>query len=164
MRATTGSDARPAPGAATPDFDAFYTERWAATVRLAALLVQSTAAAEDLAQEAFARVYTRWSEVREPVPYLRAAVVNASRNWHARRRTERTKLPLLADDGVAEFAFAELADAVAALPDRQRAVLVLRYHEGLSEAEIASALGCRPGTVKSLAARALARLHQVVER
>lgn len=163
MHSTTGPEARPDPKSDTHDFDAFYNERWASTVRLAALLTQSSARAEDLAQDAFTRVYARWSSVRDPAPYLRAAVVNGSRNWHARRRTERLKLPLLVDHETAELEFAELADVVAALPYRQRAVLVLRYHDGLSEAEIGAALGCRPGTVKSLAARALARLQQVVE-
>ena len=57
-----------------------------------------------------------------------------------------------------------LADAVAALPYRQRAALVLRYHVGLSEAEIADALGCRPGTVKSLTSRALAALRKGIEQ
>ena len=163
MHSTTGPEVRPDPRSDPRDFEAFYSERWAATVRLAALLTQSTAAAEDLAQDAFTRVYAVWSSVRDPAPYLRSAVVNACHNWHSRRRTERLKLPLLVDRGSAELEFAELADVVAALPYRQRAVLVLRYHDGLSEAEIAAALGCRPGTVKSLAARALARLQQVVE-
>ena len=62
----------------------------------------------------------------------------------------------------ADLTVDHLADAVAALPFRQRAVVVLRYHAGLSEAEIADALGCRPGTVKSLASRALARLEEVI--
>ena len=58
----------------------------------------------------------------------------------------------------------ELLDAVDALPFRQRAVLVLRYYRDLSEGEIADALGCRPGTVKSLATRALDQLRKVIER
>ena len=63
-----------------------------------------------------------------------------------------------------DFSADELADAVASLPFRQRAVIVLRYYGGLSEAEIGAALGCRNGTVKSLAARALDRLEKVIER
>jgi RNA polymerase sigma factor (sigma-70 family) len=57
----------------------------------------------------------------------------------------------------------ELLDVIDALPSRQKAVIVLRYYEDLSEAEIARALGCRPGTVKSLAARALERLRKDIE-
>ena len=163
MSSTIGPEVRPDPQPTTCDFEAFYRERWASTVRLAALLTQSNTAAEDLAQEAFTRVYRQWSRVRDPGPYLRSAVLNASRNYHARRRTERLKLPLLVDRETSGLDFAELADVVAALPYRQRAVLVLRYQDGLSEREIADALGCRPGTVKSLAARALARLKKVVE-
>ncbi len=74
------------------------------------------------------------------------------------------KLPLLASPTTTELSFDDLADAVAALPFRQRAVVVLRYHAGLSEAEIAEALACRPGTVKSLASRALSRLQKEIKR
>jgi RNA polymerase sigma factor (sigma-70 family) len=58
----------------------------------------------------------------------------------------------------------ELRDALASLPMRQRAVLVLRFYEDMSEADIAATLGCRPGTVKSLSSRGLAALRQVIER
>ena len=70
--------------------------------------------------------------------------------------------PLLAVHSSDEFRFDELADAIARLPFRQRAVIVLRYYADLTEAEIADALGCRPGTVKSLASRALATLSKEI--
>jgi RNA polymerase sigma-70 factor (sigma-E family) len=143
-------------------FDDFYAAEWLATVRLAALLTQSRAAAEDLAQDGFGRVMARWDQLDNPAAYLRVAVVNECRKWHRHRRVERAKLPLLAPVDVALDLDAGLADAVAALPYRQRAVLVLRYYADLSEAEIAAALECRPGTVKSLASRALARLHEEI--
>ncbi len=73
-------------------------------------------------------------------------------------------MPLVATTARVDFTADELADAVASLPFRQRAVIVLRYYGGLSEAEIAAALGCRNGTVKSLAARALTKLERVIER
>ena len=145
------------------DFGAFYRQAWPGAVRLAGLLTQDTRMAEDLAQEAFARVFPKWSTVENPHAYLRAAVVNACRSWQSRRASERAKLPLVATPGSTELAFDVLADAVAALPYRQRAVLVLRYHLGLREAEIAEALGCRPGTVKSLTSRALAALRKGFE-
>jgi RNA polymerase sigma factor (sigma-70 family) len=79
--------------------------------------------------------------------------------YHRRVGTQRRKLPLIAV-GSASLGFDELADAVATLPFRQRAAIVLRYHVGLTEREIADALGCRPGTVKSLASRGLSTLHK----
>jgi RNA polymerase sigma-70 factor (sigma-E family) len=145
------------------DFAEFYAQAWPGAVRLAGLLTQDARVAEDVAQEAFTRVLPKWSRVENPNAYLRAAVVNACRSWQSRRHTERIKLPLVATAGSIELAFDVLADAVAALPYRQRAALVLRYHVGLSEAEIADALGCRPGTVKSLASRALAALRKGIE-
>jgi RNA polymerase sigma-70 factor (sigma-E family) len=157
---------RAAPGttSASSDFSEFYKQSWAGAVRLAALLTQDARVGEDLAQEAFARVFPKWSHVDNPNAYLRAAVVNACRSWQSRRITERAKLPLVATASSTELGFDVLADAVAALPYRQRAALVLRYYEGLSEAEIADALGCRPGTVKSLTSRALAALRKGIER
>jgi RNA polymerase sigma-70 factor (sigma-E family) len=145
-------------------FEEFYREAYPGAVRLVWLLTQDVGAGPDLAQEAFVRVYEKWARVDRPDAYLHVTVVNVCRDWRARRWTERVKLPLVASDPGVNFAFNELADAVAALPERQRMVLVLRYYSGLSEAEIAETLGCRPGTVKSLAARALAQLRKVVER
>ncbi len=109
-------------------------------------------------------MFPKWSRIENPNAYLRAAVVNACRSWQSRRHTERVKLPLVAGPGSTELAFDVLADAVAALPYRQRAALVLRYYAGSSESEIADALGCRPGTVKSLTSRALAALRKGIER
>ncbi|HEV7527043.1 MAG TPA: SigE family RNA polymerase sigma factor [Acidimicrobiia bacterium] len=155
-----------APGEAaapTTDFAAFYRATWPGAARLAALLTQDARVGEDLAQEAFARVYPKWSRIENPNAYLRTAVVNACRSWQSRRHTERVKLPLVATSASTELTFDLLADAVAELPYRQRAALVLRYYMGLSEAEIADALGCRPGTVKSLTSRALAALRKGIE-
>jgi RNA polymerase sigma factor (sigma-70 family) len=109
-------------------------------------------------------VYRNWHTLDNPDAYLRAAVVNRARNAHRNRARHKAKLPLLFEADRVDFAAAELNDAVARLPFRQRAVLVMRYYLGLREAEIAEALGCRPGTVKSLASRALARLATEVPR
>jgi len=154
----------PGPASAPSNFSDFYKQAWPGAVRLAALLTQDARVGEDLAQEAFARVFPKWSRVENPNAYLRVAVVNACRSWQSRRVTERTKLPLVAAACSTELAFDVLADAIAALPYRQRAALVLRYYEGLSEAEIADALGCRPGTVKSSTSRALAALRKGIEQ
>jgi RNA polymerase sigma-70 factor (sigma-E family) len=160
----TAVEAMAAPVAPASDFETFYAQAWPGAVRLAGLLTQQARAAEDLAQEAFARMYPKWARIETPSAYLRTTVVNVCRGWQARERTARIKLPMLGVPADSELAFDGLADAVAALPYRQRAVLVLRYHLDLTEAEIAEALGCRPGTVKSLAARALDALKKGIEQ
>ncbi len=144
-------------------FGDFYRAEWAGAVRLASLLVQRVAA-EDLVQDAFAAVYPKFATLDNPAAYLRVAIVNGCRQSHRRRAVEVDRMPrlMLAADTPPELG--ELADVVTALPYRQRAVLVLRYWVGLSEHEIADALGCRPGTVKSLSSRALERLSTEVER
>jgi RNA polymerase sigma factor (sigma-70 family) len=141
-------------------FDEFYRNSWKQTVRVAALLTQDRSVAEEIAQEAFVAVFDRWSQLREPEGYLYRCVSNAGKMYHRRVGTERRKLPLLDPPPFASVDFDELADVVATLPFRQRAVIVLRYHARLSESEIADALGCRPGTVKSLASRALRRMKR----
>ena len=147
-----------------PTFDEFFRAEWAGSVRLAAILTQHSAAAEDLAQDAFARVFAKWAGATNPKAYLRATLVNVCRQWQRHKGVERAKLPMVATLDSVDFVAHELADAVAALPYRQRAVLVLRYYADLSEAEIAEALDCRAGTVKSLASRALARLEKDIQR
>ena len=142
-----------------------FIDRYAAMVRLAQLLTGSNLAAEDLVQDSFARMQRMWGRVDDPVPYLRAAVVNACRSWHRSRRREGRRLRAAAptEDQVALGA-RELLDAVDRLPHGQRTALVLRFYEGLSEAQIAKAMGCRPGTVKSHVHRGLAALRGVIER
>ena len=157
------TDARPslrtAPGAPR-EFEEFYASAWARGVRLAALLTQDASVAEEVAQEAFVVVLERWADLREPAGYLHRCITNSASMYHRRAGTQRRKLPMLHSVDAASLEFDELADAVEALPFRQRAVLVLRYHAGLSEREIGDVLRCRPGTVKSLASRALSTLHK----
>lgn len=146
--------------AAPTEFEEFYSGAWARAVRLAALLTQDASVAEEIAQEAFVAVLERWVGLREPAGYLHRCITNSASMYHRRVGTQRRKLPMLDASNSTSLGFDELADAVAALPFRQRAAIVLRYHAGLSEREIANALGCRPGTVKSLASRALSTLHK----
>jgi DNA-directed RNA polymerase specialized sigma24 family protein len=143
-------------------FVEFYEREWAGAVRLAALLTQQRAVAEDIAQDALTRVMPKFGDLENASAYLRIVVLNECRKWHRHNKVERSALPMLAAPDVAPFVATEVADAVAALPYRQRAVLVLRYHADLSEVEIAAALGCRVGTVKSLSSRALQRLRKEI--
>jgi DNA-directed RNA polymerase specialized sigma24 family protein len=143
---------------AAPEFEAFYRERWHGAVRLARSLIGSTAAAEDVAQEVFQRMYLTWGRAEEPAAYLRVALVNTCRSWHRRRELERTRLPMLVPVNPGPSEPDELDDVVETLPSRQKAVVKMRYWADLSEAEIADELGCAPGTVKSLASRARERL------
>ncbi len=157
-------EAAPPRAAGTQSFDEFFTASWPWAFKMAAFLTQNAAAGEEIAQEVLAAVYRGWGTIDQPEAYLRTSLVNASRNWQRRDRIQRTKLPLVADQERVDFAADHLADAIATLPYRQRAVLVLRYHFDLSEREIAETLGCRPGTVKSLASRALARLRKEIAK
>jgi len=126
------------------------------------------AEAEDLLQGAYERAYRHWARIcrrSEPERYVRQALVNASVDrWRRSRR--RPEVPLVTDlvAGTADCADALedrdlLLRGLAGLPPRQRAVLVLRYFEDLSEIQIAAELGCTVGTVKSQAARGLSKLR-----
>jgi RNA polymerase sigma factor (sigma-70 family) len=132
-------------------------------VRLAWLLTGSRAAAEDVVQDAMTAVYCAFARVESPRAYLRRAVVNAARSRNRDERRQRERLTLLERERPAlDAADRELFDLIRGLPYRQRVVIVARYWGGWSEADIAQALGCRPGTVKSLASRALNRLRKEV--
>jgi RNA polymerase sigma factor (sigma-70 family) len=145
-------------------FDGFFAEVWPWAFRLASFLTHDTEAGEDVAQDVLVTMSQRWGSYDRPAAYLRTSIVNASYNWNRQRKTARSKLPMLTSSDEQRQGFDELADAIARLPFRQRAVLVLRYYARLSEAEIADALDCRPGTVKSLASRALATLAKEIDR
>ncbi|MGH9127079.1 MAG: SigE family RNA polymerase sigma factor [Acidimicrobiales bacterium] len=143
------------------DLVSLYRTRYADMVRLAYLLIGSSAEAEEIVQDAFVRIRGRIQRVDNPSAYLRTTVINGCRNRFRRREVERRYTPR--PEAAAYDRVDELGDALAALPARQRAVIVLRYYAGLSEAEIAATLGCRPGTVKSLCHRGLAELRRVIE-
>ena len=136
-----------------------YEELWAPMLRLAKLLVGSDAVAEDMVQDAFMAVSPKLLAVDNPAGYLRTAVVNRARGWHRRSATADRHRPE-PPGVVGNPEIDETWNALRVLPYRQRAVLVLRFYEDLSEAEIAAVLGCRPGTVKSATHRALARLKK----
>jgi RNA polymerase sigma-70 factor (sigma-E family) len=147
-----------------PSFDDVYRRESVAMVRMAVLLVGSHELAEEIVQDAFAQLYERWNRVDRPGAYLRTCVVNGCRRAHRRRRLGDRAVAGAPRPLPAELGADHLADALAALPARRRAAVVLRYYQDLSEAEIAEALGVRPGTVKSLLHRGLAQLRQAVEQ
>ena len=148
---------------------AIYRSHAAELTRLATMLTSDRSTAEDVVQEAFAGLYRRWSSLEDrqkAVGYLRTAVVNGSRSKLRRRMTERryehlhlaeawATAPSAESAAVDRDDAREVARAVADLPRRQREVLVLRYHQDLSEAEIAEALGISKGAVKAYASRGL---------
>ena len=160
----------PAPGV---DLHSLYRAHWRYLVRLAVLLVDDVPSAEDVVQDAFVALHRRSGALRDPdaaLAYLRASVVNLSRSVLRRRQVARKHLKVAepqtvapADDDVLvrDEHRATLA-AVRALPRHQREVLILRYWSGLSEREIAQALGISNGAVKSAASRGIATLHRVL--
>jgi RNA polymerase sigma-70 factor (sigma-E family) len=165
---SSGGDAAPAPMTLE---DLYHTHRMR-LVRLATLLVDEPATAEDVVQEAFTGLYRNWGNLRDAkaaVGYLRTAVVNGSRSVLRRRKTAREYTPphpvnARSAESLAMLS-AEHQAVVAALGElapRQREVLVLRYYGGLSEEEIAEATGISRGAVKSTAARALDALQRAM--
>jgi len=153
-------------------FAEFVAARSFALLSTAWLLTGDEGRAEDLLQEALARTWQAWPRIRHaggPEPYVRKVMVNLNVSWWRRRwRGERPQAvlpePLGPDPlGPDPTAQVDVRDAVrralATLPPRQRAVLVLRYVEDWTEAQTATALGCSVGTVKSQAHRAIARLR-----
>lgn len=134
-----------------------YHDRYRTLVDIARLTTGSNAIAEDLVQDAFADLYRRFDTVQAPDAYLRRAVTSRCTSWVRRRVTERRHLERQPPEETVQFSDPNtiaVSKAVAGLPVRQRAAVVLRYFADLPEADIAAALGCRPGTVKSLLARA----------
>jgi RNA polymerase sigma-70 factor (sigma-E family) len=150
-------------------FDEFTAERLPAVLRFAGVLTGDRAIAEDVVQEVLIRAYGRWRRIGQldrPELYVRKMVLNQFLSWRRRswrlvpsgsgadvdhRRTPDHALHYAERDA--------LLCEVGKLPGRQRAVLALRYYEGLSDPEIAQVLGCTPGTVRGYASRALAALR-----
>jgi RNA polymerase sigma-70 factor (sigma-E family) len=154
---------------ARPPSDADYTElvvaSWPALYRTAYLLLGDRAEAEDLVQTALAKTYASWGRVRDldaAHGYARTTLVNTASSWF-RKKSWRNERPteVLPEAGHEPDPSDRPAviGALAQLPPRQRAVVVLRYYEDLTVAQTASALGVTEGTVKSQTSDALARLR-----
>jgi RNA polymerase sigma-70 factor (sigma-E family) len=147
--------------------DTLVAERGDALLATAVLLTGSRTAAEDLLQAALERLMRHWNRVRgDKEGYLRRTMYHlAIDQWRSRKRRPEVLAsvePPGRSDGTDALDLRQaLVQAVATLPPRQRAVLVLRYWEQMSEAEAAETLGCSIGTVKSTASRGLSRLREV---
>jgi RNA polymerase sigma-70 factor (sigma-E family) len=163
------------------EFDCFAAEVSDPLLRTGHLMTGDARDAEDLVQETLLRVARRWDRVRSldhPAAYARRVLVNLV--LHDAGRRSRLRAELWPPDGAAEAAgtadesaaralrevddLAEFRWALAQLPARQRAVLVLRYWADLPVAEVADILGCSEGTVTSTASRAAARVAETLAR
>ncbi len=146
-------------------FRDFVVARSGALVRHAWLLTGDRGEAEDLVQTALAKTWNRWARLDAPEAYVRRVIVTSFVSARRRRRAE-TAPGSLPDRPVPGDAFADadlrsaVRQALLSLPPRQRAVVVLRYFDDLTEAQTAQAMGCSVGTVKSQSAKALGKLRQ----
>lgn len=150
------------------EFRDFVEARSSALLRTAYLLAGDWATAEDLLQTALTKTYLAWKrlgEIEAVEPYTRRVLVNTAtswwrRRWHGERPTEFLPERTAPDRLDQQLDHDLLWKHVKALPARQRAVLVLRFYEDMSEAQTAAMLNISPGTVKSQTSRALGTLRQ----
>lgn len=149
-------------------FAAFVETRERALQRTAWLLTGDRALAEDLVQTALAKTWPRWERIRrrdDPEVYVRRVMVNTWSTWGRRRWHREQAVEFVPDSAAPGDVAAEVAvrvavrSALAMLTDRQRAVVVLRVFDDLSEVQVAQVLGCAVGTVKSTMSAALAKLR-----
>jgi RNA polymerase sigma-70 factor (sigma-E family) len=154
--------------AAPPGFEEFVTFRSARLLRAAYQLTHDWARAEDLMQTALAKAWRAWSRLSgeaDPEPYIRKIMFNTYASWWRRRWQQEAPTADLPETGTAPPADDRIGDrdqvwrALGRLPRKQRAVIVLRYFEDLTEAQTAEVLNCSIGNVKSQTSRALATLR-----
>jgi RNA polymerase sigma-70 factor (sigma-E family) len=148
-------------------FEALVDARSTRLLRTAYLLTGDWGLAEDLLQTALASTWIRWHQIRDKEAaeaYVRQAMTRTFATWWRRRWRGETPTDVLpdvtgADPYTAVDARQLLKRALAELSPRQRAIVVLRFYEDLTEPQVAAVLGCSVGTVKSTVSRALARLR-----
>ena len=172
IRASAAREPGGARGDAAPSVTELFREHHLELVRLALVMVQDLATAEDVVQEAFERLHRSWPALRRPesgLAYVRSSVLNGCRSVHRRAAVARRHAPRLAEPegaGSPDEASADRGEMVAALrrlPRRQREVLVLRYYLDLDVTEIAGTLRISPSAVRSSASRGLAGLAEVLQ-
>jgi RNA polymerase sigma-70 factor (sigma-E family) len=158
------------PDRAVADLESFLAERGEPLLHTAVLLTGSKQAGEDLLQAGLERLLRHWPTIEgDPEGYLRRTLYNLAadgwrheRVWWRRLRLLQNATATAVADGTAHV---DLRDALVRLlmqlPPRQRAVIVARYWEQLTEAEVAAVLGCSVGTVKSATSRGLRKLRQL---
>lgn len=150
-------------------FATFYRERWFAAARWATALCGDVHRGEEIAQEAFVRIAPHYDRLDQPIAYLRRSLVNLTREQHrsatrSREREERvTRLSVVPSQDADDLPDPELFAALDHLTTTQRNVLILRYWADWDDAAIADAIGCRKGSVRSHAKRALDRLRARLE-
>ena len=148
----------------TMSFDELFASELRSMIRLAVGLVDVPERAEEIVQDAFEKTLLAWPRLRTPGAYLRTAVVNGCRSELRRRRVVRRHPTPEATSVELGESDARLLSALAQLTSQRRIALTLRFYADLTEADIATAMGVRPGTVKSLISRGLNDLRKVVER
>ncbi|MFI5910984.1 SigE family RNA polymerase sigma factor [Dactylosporangium sp. NPDC051541] len=171
-REVTSSDLAAGADARRPEgFDDFVRLRGAALLRFAYVLCGDAHLAEDIVQEVLARMHPRWGRVTvmdSPEAYVRTAIVRQFLSWRRRRSAgeavvaEVPEPPGLDEPQQRVLARDQMWQLLAGLPRSQRAVLVLRFYCDLPDADIAVLLDCRETTVRSQAARALARMRTML--
>ncbi len=155
-------DAPPAVARWDDDLVQLYEQHFDQLVRLAYLVSGQAQQAEEVVQEAFVKTHRSWARVRDPLPYLRTAVVNGCRSVGRRQTLERQRRPSPPEP--VALGADELWDALGVLTDRQRSAIVLRFYCDLPDADIAASLGCNETTVRTSVHRALAKLRKEIDR
>ncbi|MFD7643074.1 SigE family RNA polymerase sigma factor [Kitasatospora sp. NPDC059795] len=145
-------------------YTAFVAAAWPRHLRTATLIAGDRHRGEELLQDCLVKLYVRWRRVAtdDPHAYLRRMLVNGHISWWRRRRRETLTADLPETAGAVGVEYDEMDElrrALRSLAPRQRAVVVLRHLEDLSERDTATVLGCSVGTVKSQHSRAMARLR-----
>ncbi|WP_413757033.1 SigE family RNA polymerase sigma factor [Streptomyces sp. MMBL 11-3] len=158
-------------GLRADEFDRFVVAQWPGLLHLARLLTGGDRhRAEDLLQEALVKLWFAWPKVAGQAPrayvrqiLVRAAARSARRRWWGEQPTDRLPEPPQVGDGTAAVdERTRLEGALASLPARQRAAVVLRYYQDLPERQVAEVLGCPLGTARSLTARGVAHLRRLL--
>ena len=147
-----------------PAYTDFVQDRQGRLRRAAYLMCGDVDQAEDLLQEALIALAERWEKVEHPDAFVRKVIYRQRISWWRKSRRE-TVVEFVPDTGVGDGAErrareAEVHDVLRTLPPRQRAALVLRYFEDLTEAQAAEVMGIAVGTVKSLSHQAIARMRE----
>ncbi|MCP3881745.1 MAG: sigma-70 family RNA polymerase sigma factor [Sulfitobacter sp.] len=143
-------------------FEQVFDEEFGRVVRLVYALTRSQDVAQDAAQDAFARLFEQWPTVSNPAGFVRTVAINRVRDRGRHLRVQRRMAPRTHRSEQEPSEVEYLADALAALPKKRRAMVVLRFYEQRTVDEIAEILGIPAGTVKSGLARSMNQLREAL--